>query len=120
MIYHGFKVVAAAGTAVRLMAFSTPAKTLTIYPRTALGVNNVGEVRVGGANSALATVASPNLPTAPANYPPAAIAPGTGMPIQPGDAGVIWNSEGPNGHDLYNILVDADNSGDGVQFVFSK
>lgn len=98
---HGYKTVTAAGTAVPLATGSqpVPANWLTIYPRVVSGVSNVGEVRIGG------------IPTAPATGIPS----GSGARLSPGDAAVVWNT--PGYFDLREIYVDADNNGDGVQWL---
>lgn len=109
MIHHGFKVVTAAGTAVPLSPTRVMASFVTIFPRIVSGVSNVGEVRIGG-NPTLAsnggTAATTGIPS------------GSGMPLNPGDAGVIWPMMAVSPIDLNTVYVDATNSNDGVQFIW--
>ena len=103
MISQGSQIVTTPGTAVNISTANTPVSFITIFPRTVLGVGNTGEVRVGG-----------RPPTSAAG----AIPPGTGMPLQPGDAGVVWPFGGTAATQLSDIYIDADNANDGVQFLF--
>jgi len=101
-IYHGFQTVASAGTAVPLATGSVGvyADYLVFFPRVVSGTPNVGEIRIGGKPPS-----GNNIPT------------GSGMRLLPGDAGVAWPIPG---YDLRTIYVDADNSGDGVQYIYGK
>lgn len=104
MISHGFAVVSAAGTAVQLLASTSPARPtgfITIYPRIVSGTPNVGEVRIGG------------IPLTGTSIPS-----GSGAPLYPGDAAVVWPFGGNASVELQDLWVDADNNGDGVQFLF--
>jgi hypothetical protein len=106
MIFHGYKTVAAAGTAEPLATESTPCAWITFFSRKVGATVNTGEVRIGGfAQSAPKTV-------------PTAIPQGSGIPIQPGDASVVWPAGPPGGYDLARIYVDADTNGDGVQYCY--
>jgi len=97
--YHGFVVVPTPGVAVPLASGPNPvaATFVSVYPREVAGVTNVGEVRLGGG--------------------PGSIPQGSGAPINPGDAAVVWPNSGTY-WDLREIYVDADNANDGVQFLF--
>lgn len=107
MIYHGSKTVPAAGTAVPLSATPVKCQWITFFPRIVGGTSNTGEVRIGGRLQGAATA-------------PASIAQGTGMPLQPGDAGVAWPTGAPGMYDLAQIYIDADNNNDGVQYIYGK
>jgi hypothetical protein len=103
VIAHGYAVVTTAGTAVAITpGVRTPTAFLTIYPRIVSGTPNVGQVRIGGQ------------PISPATGIPS----GSGMPLSPGDAGVVWPISATCPHDLSTIYVDADNNGDGIQFIW--
>ena len=104
MIYQGNKTVAAAGTAVPLKSTRTPAQWISIYPL----ATNTDQVRIGG------------IPTLTENGGTAAIPSGKGMPLNVGDAGVTWPMGGTNNYDLNTIYVDANVSGEGVQFVYGR
>src|SRR5690348_18281288 len=109
MIHHGKTIVAAAGTAVPLAATRTMASFVTIFPRIVGNTTNVGEVRIGGQPSLAAnggTATTKNIPQ------------GTGMPLSPGSAGVLWPMQAVTPIDLNTVYVDADNSNDGVQFIW--
>lgn len=113
MVYHGFKRSTTPGTAVSLSAARIMASFVTIYPRIVSGVSNVGEVRIGGNptvgdNVTLNPNAGKAIPT------------GSGMPLQPGDAGVIWPMMASSPVDLSTVFIDVDNSGDGVQFIYGR
>lgn len=107
MIYHGSKTVTAAGTAEPLSAASIRCAWITFFSRRVNGVANTGEVRIGGRAQGQ-TIA------------PTAIAAGTGCPLSPGDAAVAWPAGPPGMYDLAHVYVDADTSGDGVQYIYGK
>jgi len=103
MISHGYKTVTTAGTAVPLSATSQKISFITIYPRIVSGVSNTGQVRIGGL---------------PLSGDSGAIPSGKGIPLNPGDAAVVWPLGATISTDLSTVYVDADNNGDGVQFVW--
>lgn len=89
---------------------------VTIYPRiggtAGAPTQNVGQVRLGG---------KPSLPdNVTLNGASTAIPFGAGMPLNPGDAGVLWPMQASAPIDLNNVYLDVDNSGDGVQFIFGR
>ena len=112
MIYHGYAVSTTPGPAVPLSASHLHASFVTIYPRVVSGVANAGQVRLGGMPTAADNItlngAVTSIPT------------GTGIPLNPGDAGVVWPMMAPNPLDIATIYFDVDTSGDGVQFVFGR
>lgn len=111
MIYAGFKVVAAAGTAVPLAATSTPCAFISIFYRTG---NSGGEVRVGGG------IGTGHFPSSTITYPPTALPTGTGAPLIAGSAAVIFPGNAIQQYDLSEIYIDADTNGDGVQFIYGR
>lgn len=112
MIYHGKATSTTPGVAVPLSTSHLHASFITIYPRTVSGVTNVGEIRVGGMPTSADNI---TLNTALTSIPT-----GTGMPLNPGDSGVMWSMPGPNPLDIATVYFDVDNSGDGVQFVYGR
>ena len=105
MFSHGSAVVTTAGIAVQLSTSTSPARPtgfVTIYPRIVAGVPNTGQVRIGGK-----PLSGTSIPS------------GSGIPLSPGDAGVIWPMGGNASVYLQDIYVDADNANDGVQFAFA-
>ncbi len=109
MIYHGFKAVAAAGTAVPLAATATPAAFVSIFYRTG---NSGGEVRVGGGSGTGHQSAT--------TFPPTSIPSGSGAPLIAGSAAVIFPGNAIQQYDLSTIYIDADTNGDGVQFIYGR
>lgn len=109
MIYHGFKVVAAAGTPVPLASVPTPAAFVSIAYRSG---NSGGEVRVGGASG---TGHQTN-----ATFPPTSIPTGSGFPLIAGSSAVVFPGNAVQQYDLSTIYIDADTNGDGVQFIFGR
>lgn len=112
MIYHGFKTSTTPGTAVALASKRTMASFVTVFPRKVAGIPNTGEVRIGG-NPALTE-------NQQFNGVQTGIPTGSGMPLLPGDAGVLWPMPAPAPVDLATVYLDVNNSGDGVQFVYGK
>lgn len=109
MIHHGFKIVTNAGTAVPLKSTRTMASFCTIFPRVVGTTGNVGEIRLGGDPTRAdngGTSATKGIPQ------------GSGMPLEPGDAGVLWPMGAVTPIDLNTVFIDADNNNDGVQFVW--
>ena len=112
MIYHGFKTSTTPGTAVTLANKRTMASFVTLFPRKVAGLPNQGEVRLGG---------NPALPeNVQFNGIQTGIPTGSGMPLLPGDAGVIWPMPATAPVDLASIYLDVTISGDGVQFIYGK
>lgn len=111
MISAGFKVVAAAGTAVPLATTSTPCAFLSIFYRTG---NSGGEVRVAGA------VGAGHYPSSTQTFPPTSIPSGTGAPLIAGSAAVIFPGNAVQQYDLSQIYIDADTNGDGVQYIYGR
>lgn len=111
MIYAGFKAVTTAGTAVPLAATSTPCAFLSVFYRTG---NTGAEVRVGGG------IGIGHFPSATITYPPTSIPSGTGAPLIAGSAAVIFPGNAIQQYDLSEIWIDADTSGDGVQFIYGR
>jgi hypothetical protein len=112
MIYHGKVVSTTPGTAVPLSSSHFRASFITIYPRVASGTPNAGEIRIGGMPTSADNIVL--------NGAVASIPSGSGIPLNPGDAAVVWPMTGPNPVDIATIYMDVDNSGDGVQFVYGR
>lgn len=110
MIHHGKTIVTSAGTAVPLTSTRTMASFVTIYPRIVGNATNAGEVRIGGNPT---SASNGGTGTTPKNIPQ-----GSGMPLSPGSAGVLWPMQAVTPVDLNTVYVDADNSGDGVQWIY--
>lgn len=95
VVKDGNKTVTSAGTRVPLSATSqTMANWLLIQPLAA----NTGSIYLGGV-----TVSATS-----------------GVVMQSGDSFVIWPSVGFNAYDLSKIYIDAANSSDGVQFMYTS
>lgn len=112
MIYHGKATSTTPGVAVPLSTSHFHASFITIFPRIVSGVANVGEVRIGGMPTAADNITLNGAVTS--------IPIGSGMPIEPGDAGVVWPMQGPNPIDIATVYMDVDTSGDGVQFIYGR
>lgn len=109
MIYHGFKVVAAAGTAVALASQPTPAAFVSIAYRT---TSSGAEVRVGGGSGTGHQTQT--------TFPPTSIPAGSGFPLVAGSSAVVFPGNAVQQYDLSTIYIDADFSGDGVQFIYGR
>lgn len=89
-IRDGRKVVAAAGTAERLVAVNTPCRKVTIMAE----IDNAGYVVVGD-STVVATILTRR-----------------GIPLSPGTSITL------DIQDLYTVYVDAETSGEGVTFIY--
>ena len=102
-IHHGYKINSTPGTAEPLMPARTLISWVSAWPRHVDDTDNTGEVRLGGP---------------PLDADAGAIPSGSGAPLNPGDAAVVWPAHGVNPYDLNQIYMDVDQAEDGVQFVY--